>query len=65
MCQQGHGTKTPYDCGYADAYYRWRIANVPHKYEANERIEDLTPAEVQSYRRGYNAQDDRKEYGAD
>jgi hypothetical protein len=65
MTQFAHGTKTPYTCGAMDAYYRWRVATLPHKYVKNERIEDLTPEEVKEYFKGYEEQDERKYYGDD
>ncbi len=54
----------PYDRGAADAYYG-RTAR-PHKFEGpsyhGPRIETLTPAEVEAYTRGYEEQDDRKDW---
>lgn len=58
----------PYDRGMADYYY-WR-AYRPHYFEADTytspEVTDLTPAEVEAYKAGYEeaeAMGDRKDWG--
>lgn len=55
----------PYDRGSADAYY-WR-GRKPHYYVGatygSERIETLTPEEIEAYNAGYDQQADRKDWG--
>jgi hypothetical protein len=57
---QSHGS--PYDRGRADSWYQ-RGKN-PHKYPEGtgrgERVEDLTPEEIEAYNAGY---DDNERYG--
>ena len=55
---------TPEDRGSADAYYHrpWN----PHKFTAYGKrvtIESLTPQEIVDYTRGYNNEEDRKDWG--
>jgi hypothetical protein len=56
--------KSPYDCGSADAYY-WRHPD-PHWYpEGNvtgPRGTDMTDEQVADYYRGYEEEEDRKEW---
>ena len=56
--------KSPYDRGSADAYYRRRPD--PHWYpEGNvtgPRITDMTDDQVADYYRGYEQEEDRKEW---
>lgn len=56
----------PYDRGSADAYYR--RSPEPHYFVgstgSSERIseERMTPEEISAYFKGYNEEDDRKEW---
>ena len=57
----------PYDRGSADRYYQRGYD--PHWYPAGTykgiRIEmaDMTPEEITAYTKGYNEEEDRKDYG--
>jgi hypothetical protein len=56
--------QSPYDRGSADAYYRRPPS--PHKWLDNtghQRDTDLTPAEIEDYWTGFDAQEDYKDWG--
>lgn len=56
----------PYDRGSADAYYGRKFS--PHYYTGDtyqsDRIEkeNMTEAEIEAYKKGFNEQDDFKEW---
>ena len=58
-----HKHGSPEDRGSADAYYHrpWN----PHKFADGKQvtIESLTPQEIVDYTRGYNNEEDRKDWG--
>lgn len=65
MTKPRHGS--PFDRGSADAYY-WREAN-PHYFVGDtynsDKVEekDMTEEEIAEYFKGYNSQNDRKDWG--
>jgi hypothetical protein len=61
--QRNHGSL--YDRGGADSYYRRPVD--PHWYPKGtyngERIDKLTQEEIEEYMKGYNENDDFKDWG--
>lgn len=56
-----YGSTTPFERGGMDSYYRRKP--VPHKIVGTDKITDLTHEELVEYWKGYNENDDFKDWG--
>lgn len=56
-----YGSATPFERGEMDSYYRRQP--MPHKIAGADKITDLTRDELAEYWKGYESNDDFKDYG--